>query len=142
MRFKGMNSNQRSSETFSEHICGAAHGSDWASLQWDVLVCLLTDGEYSAAVEEGTRLAPGESMRDLEKHRPLVQEVLDAMAATRYYNRKTNAFAMHNIAKRLKQDGIQAPRCWFPIMKILWRGGTATMDVDLALEKKFRRGRL
>src|SRR5947209_15565220 len=121
MRFKGMNSDQRTnSATLSEHISGAAQGCDWGDLEWDVLVCLLTDGEYSAAIEEGTRLAPGESMRDLEKQRPLVQEVLDSMADRNFYGRNTLAWAMHNIAKRLRQDGIQAPRCWFPITKILW----------------------
>jgi len=137
-----MSSNPQSSETFSEHISGAARGCDWGALDWDVLVYLLTDGEYSAAVEEATRPGNGGTVRELERHRPLVQEVLDGMAEKQFFGRKTLAWAMHLIAKRLQQDGIEVPRCWFPITKRLWPDGPATMDFDMARVLKFRRGRL
>ncbi len=129
-------------DTFLEHISAATRGAEWESLEWEVFIVLLTDGEYSAAIEDATPIGPGGTVRNLEQHRPLVQAVLDDMADRNFYGRKTLGWAMDRIMKRLRLNGIDMPVCWVPIAKILWRGGPAIMDLEGVLWKKHMRGRI
>jgi len=80
-------------------------------LDWDVLLLLITDDAYSPSIEEEIpNLRPRERMRALEDHMGIVADVLDEMAGSPYYGRKTNDFIMDRIMKRLARHGVKAPR--------------------------------
>ncbi len=109
---------------------------------WNVVLFHLTDGEYSASIEEVTRLEPSECMAAMRLHWDTVLEVFEAMANLPYYGRGTNAYIMDRIMKRLARDGVKAPKCWVPIMKRLWPGGAPMVTREYALKLKLTRGRL